>query len=505
MSAKKVDEYIETERALYSEKMNALYKDFLKDYSKISALNEKRSGKRLFLSNFAPLISAELTPVEIKQLAKDERVQSIHYSPDVELVPEGDVSVPLIKADVVRDTIGYTGSGMKIGMIESGLPNKNNSYFTSANIIYEPNLQNVSYTPHANRVAAIMVAKATTDENGVTYEGIVPDATLYATCYDGTGTDWRARVEWLLRQGVHVINMSARLTDGNDGEYGTHELWVDHIALNHSVHFVKSAGNKDKYGNMQITSPGMAYNIITVGNIDDKNTLATSDDQIASDSRYVENSELTNKPDLVAPGTNISTAVPIINEWDDDGTSFAAPHVTAVIAQLCQWHTTLRTKQDAMKAILTASINHGTLKFDFSDDEFNQYGAGVINAQEALYTINHNNYVSTSFAANTAQGTSRYYNLNVTTTGLKKRVSLTWLKYSSVSGTHETATPTTEELPNLTLRVYDPNGTLVKISGSMTNNTELIEFTPQHQGNYQIVVTTTATQRTTYYALSWYY
>ncbi len=285
------------------------------------------------------------------------------------------------------------------------------------------------------------------------------------------------------------------------GVYTQQDLWIDHIALNHSVHVVVAAGNVGDTDDENIPSPGMAYNVITVGAINDRNTLNQSDDIRDYDSCYKEEAGATNKPDLMAPGKDINSAAGV----GTSGTSIAAPHVTAVIAQLCQWHTTLRTKQDAMKAILTASINHSEHAYSFSDDEFNEFGAGVINAQEALYTINHNNYVSSSFAANTAVGTSRYYNFNITTTGAKKRVSLTWLKYNWLSGEHTDPTQTEGALPNLTLRVYNPNGILVKIAGSMTNNTEIIEFVPTLPGDYQIVVSTTATERTTYYALSWYY
>ncbi len=504
ISAEKVDEYIETERALYSEKMDKLYKDFLKDYSKVKALNETRSNKRLFFSKYAPLISAELTPAEIKQLAKDERVRYIYYSPNVELVPQSNISVPLIQADYVRDTLGYTGNGIKIGMIESGLPNKNNSYFTAANITYDPNITNPTYTPHANRVAAIMVAKSTT-VNGVTYKGIVPDATLYATSYNGHPTDWRTRVEWLLSQGVHVINMSARLLGVSDeinngvvdGEYGNQELWLDHIALNHSVHFVVVAGNNTQY----ITSPGMAYNVITVGAINDNNTANHYDDHIYSDSCYREDSGLTNKPDLMAPGENIATAA-----GSDSGTSYAAPHVTATVAQLCQRQPSLKTQQDAVKAILTASINHSTLAFTSADTlNYNKFGAGVISAQAAVASITYSRYISSSFAANTPKPTSHYYNFNVTTKGSKERVSLTWLKYSYLTGTHTNPTQYEGNLTNLNLTIYDPNGNFVVYSADTYNNTEIVEFTSNMIGTYQIVVTAASTSnRTTYYAVAWY-
>ena len=88
-----------------------------------------------------------------------------------------------------------------------------------------------------------------------------------------------------------------------------------------------SSGNS--YSNLSVQGPAFAYNAIVVGNLDDKNTVNTADDEIESGSCYEESSG-TNRPDLVAPGTDITFGV-----LSDSGTSFAAPYVTATIAQLC--------------------------------------------------------------------------------------------------------------------------------------------------------------------------
>lgn len=503
ISAEKVDAYIEIERALYSEKTNALYKDFLKDYSKVKALNETRENKRLFFSQYAPLISAELTPAEIKQLAKDERVQYVYYSPNVEAVAESNISIPLIQAAYVRNYLEFTGSGIKIGMIEAdGVPNKNNNYFTYANITYDPSITNPDYTDHANRVAAIMVAKSTTVD-GVTYEGIVPDAELYATYTKNNPNeyvDWRVRVEWLLSEGVDVINMSMCFDNVTSGAYGTYDRWLDHIVIDHSVHVVVSAGNRGE-GDAKITSPGMAYNVITVGAINDYNTTSKSDDNIANYSSYLENSNIASKPDLVAPGTDITTAA-----GTDSGTSFAAPHVAAVVAQMCQKQPSLKIQPDTVKAILTSSITHTTLTFNSLSPQYDQCGAGAINAQAAVGSINTSRYISNSFEANATQGTSHFYEINAPTTK-KRRISLSWLKYSYFTGTHTAVTPIEGTLNNLDITIYDSEGNALasSITINSTNNTKIIEFSPPEMGTYTMKVSVTgSSNKTTYYSVAWY-
>lgn len=501
VTSEEVDAYIEAERTLYAEKMNQYYDRLLKDYHDVKALCETREGKRLFFSQYAPMISAELTPDEIKLLALDSRVQSIYYSPDVKMLPESDISNPTIGADYTRDTLEYTGSGIKIGLLEAGgLPDIKKTYFNKNKIYYDPEVVQTKTSSHANQVAAVMVAKTTT-LNGVTYKGIVPDAELYATYYEnGDPIDWRERVEWLLLQNVHVINMSARI-DSDNGVYGTQEKWLDHVAVNHDVHFVKSAGNNGKY----VTSPGMAYNIITVGTIDDMNTPNLRDDKQVNTSSWDETSG-TNKPDLVAPGENIVTAA-----GTNSGTSFAAPHVTAVVAQLCQRKPELKLLQNTVKAILTASVSHSPIRYNtmngVTDNSYDKCGAGVVNAQSSCSTIINSRYASGSFAANSGNGTEVVYTFNVTSTNKRVRVSLSWLKCSvfEEGEDHTSEDLVTGSLANLDLRVCDSAGEVV-CSNNTGINTEIVEFMTRRTGTHKIYIKQTKqSNKRVYYGVAWWH
>lgn len=513
LSSEKIDEYIVTERAMYAEERNQQYASIRLEYSNVQGLQEKRQADtRLFFSQYAPMISAELTSAEIKLLAQDSRVQSISYSPNVTLKDESDISVPLIRANYTRDTLGYTGSGIKIGMIESGLPDRSKPYFTSSNIHYDSSLGTTAvYKDHANTVAAIMIGKETTID-GVTYEGIVPDAELYATCYQGGNEpDWRSRVEWLLSQGVHVINMSAYLPEASQGYYQNPERWVDHIAINHSVHFVNSSGNTG----WNVTAPGMAYNIITVGSIDDCNTQnELSDDELAEDSSYDEHPDPitgarpTNKPDLVAPGVDIYTAAYVDDEeYSNSGTSFSAPHVTGVIAQLCQRQLALRTLQAGVKAILTASVSHSVHAYTPSDEKYDQYGAGVVNARAAMETVNAYRMMVGTFPANSLANAERTYTFTASA-GQRVRVSLTWQKYAAIpSGTvHTNYDPIDYALADLDLYVFHPEEADATSSYTIYNNTEIVDFVAPTAGTYQIlVVNRLATEQVVNYGVAWWF
>lgn len=516
VSSEQINTYIATERSLYAAEKAEEYASFRIDYSDVQALQTTRkTDTRLFYSQYAPMISAELTPVEIRLIARDSRVETICYSPNVTLKDEGDISLPTIGADYTRDTLGYTGSGIKIGMIESGLPSATSRCFAPGQIHYDSNIENVTqkWTPHASKVAAIMVGKATIIR-GVTYEGIVPDAELYATCFDSDiENDWRVRVEWLLSQGVHVINMSAGLDTEWPGCYSTHDRWVDHIANDHNVHFVKSAGNAlvspdgETIANaVPVTSPGMAYNAITVGSIDDGNSTDRSDDVLANDSCYEEHyytvdGPPTNKPDLVAPGVNITTAV-----GTDSGSSFAAPHVTAVVAQLCEWLPSMAVLQPVVKAVLTASISHSEHKYTPANEEYDMFGAGVVNARAAFETINAYRMLTGYFPYDDT-ATDRVYDFTASA-NQRVRVSLTWLKYAALheSVPHTMVDPSDYELANLDLYIMGPDGSWVAYSRTDYYNTEIVDFKTTQAGTYYIdVVHRSSDEPSVTFGLAWWF
>lgn len=507
ISAEKVDEYIMTERAMYANERTEQYVAFRLDYPEIEGLNETlKSNTRLFYSRYAPVIRAELTTKEIKLLARDERVQSIYYSPDITLEPEGDISVPTINADYTRDVSDCTGSGIKIGLLEArGLPNKNKSYFVDAEIYYDPNVSE-TFDEHAEQVAAVMVAQTTTI-NGITYQGIIPEATLYATYFNGTG-DWRVRAEWLLDQGVHVINLSAGIANSNT--YGIHEKWFDHIAIDHCVHLVKSSGNS----NGKISSPGMAYNILTVGAINDMNTLDCNDDEryviqngnTVYGSSYIEDTGLTNKPDLVAPGVYINSAAYLDGStYFNHGTSLSAPHVTAVVAQLCEAQPYLSAFPERVKAILTASITHSQHTYTNSDAEYDQFGAGVIDAKAAFNTAVNGRFYNTDFRANSVANTQKSYSFTVSAP-THVRVSLSWLMESSLSGNHANAGVGTHPLADLTLYIYGPDGEQIGDWHADNQNTQIADFIASEAGTYRMVVKLNETTTTfVAAALAWYF
>jgi subtilisin family serine protease len=363
-------------------------------------------------------------------------------------------------------------------------------------------------------------------------EGIVPDAYLF--CTSSNYGDWRERAEWLLDQYVNVINISAGWPYAT-GTYTDGDKWWDHIAINHSVHVVVASGNNGGiYGERtkKISSPGMAYNVITVGSINDFNTVSVLDDVLSDFSSTEEGDDggavldrteddgiaYHNKPDLVAPGSNIDTGAcnyPGFGQYDNDGTSFAAPHATGTIAQLLQARTTLKPQQDAVKAILTASIRHSKLVYDSNNPEHDKYGAGVVDSSSANWTAMNGRYTSSYFNANSSNGAIQNFYVSTTASDTEIRVSLTWLKYNKFLTTdHDAGGLLTTDITNnllqgrladLDVEIFDPNGNLVEGSYSGYNNFEMVQFDPTITGQYRIQVKQFSnSDQKVYFGLAWW-
>ncbi len=486
---------IEQKRELYSEEYTNNNNAFLNDYN---------ITEHLFVSRFAPLIVVSVSKGKLKLLEEDNRIYSLDLFENLKAEEELILANNQSYAAKVRDYYGNKGAGVKIGQIEPGVPDLNFPGLSNASITCYSNYYGT--TTHASRVARIMVGQN---------DGIAPQADLYCTDFNNL-LSFYTGIEWLIECGVNIINMSAGFTSGNPssptavGKYNTCCKWVDHIAIQHDVHFVKSAGNRgptedNPYGDSYITCPGMAYNVITVGGLDDSNSSDVSDAVISDFSSYKEQdmSDRAEKPNLVAAATNIA-----VGNTTDSGTSFAAPQVSGVIAQLCSYESSLKTKQSIMGAILAAGStckvtgnNPGSnggkfINYAINEQISNKEGAGRLNADEARKIIKNGKYWKKTIYANSFPYTQNVYISSANNTLI--RVAIFWLKRNSLSSSDHTNTSMTEPaFSNLDLKVYAPDGSLIDTSEADWSNFEIVQFEPTQTGYYQIVISKTGTNTST--------
>ncbi|HOJ79215.1 MAG TPA: S8 family serine peptidase [Bacillota bacterium] len=110
----------------------------------------------------------------------------------------------------------------------------------------------------------------------------------------------------------------------------TTEAWKNGIVV------CCAAGNEGpKPGS--ITTPGINPHVITVGNIDDQNTISSDDDRLHWSSSKGPTLDYIVKPDLVAPGTEITSLANNKNGYRTlTGTSMATGFVSGSVALILQ-------------------------------------------------------------------------------------------------------------------------------------------------------------------------
>jgi len=300
----------------------------------------------------------------------------------------------------------YTGVGVKIGQLESSVPDTNNLLLGGAVKLTTNLFAGTSgrISSHPTEVAGTMVS------TGLTTLGAAPGASLYSVGFSSAGVPGGYASDqaflnnemnslWFLATnsltGVQIINMSfgsksvtnAGYTGGgapinvgrlfNDIGTNAEEVAIDSFVSLSRVTVVKSAGNDGDNqsagagsvgGTNTISAPAGAYNIITAGAV--SNVLAGTGGTNVTDfssGGYLVNGR--SAVDIVAPGqgmlmpTTNNPAAPVgphSATASADGTSFAAPQVAAVIARLDQYESTFLNSNAAtdprtIKAVLLNS------------------------------------------------------------------------------------------------------------------------------------------------------
>ncbi|MBQ8627795.1 MAG: S8 family serine peptidase [Agathobacter sp.] len=477
-----VQTYIEAEREAAAELYSANNSSFVAENFMA------RDMSVTYVSKYSPCVFADLSVTKIAELIGNDEVMHIGVC-DTANASDGTVgydsliasqvaeNAEVIRADEAMDVYNVTGDGIKIGQIESYMPDTN---AVTKNYVD----QSVGYdgSAHADNVHLIMST-------------IAPDATYYATSIVMSAGYFYEQVEWLLSQGVNIINMSYGWSgESVVNQYTDRARWVDHIAYNHDIHFVMASGNDMNSADEKqwgVRSPGMAYNIITVGN-----AHRTGQYLINKFSSYNHDgaSTTTFKPDIVAPGTYYNA------DGTEDiylsGTSYSAPLVTGTIALMCEYKPALKTQQHIVKAILAATTSKSIYRYVTTDSNFEVYGAGMLDARSALYAIYAGDYINYTGELTTI-GSSRSYTMNVTASDTRMRVALAYankIEFDSDNGIHSEEDTPYGNIGDLNLSVYDPDGNLIAyvFSGALERqaNLKILEFdTNGVSGNYTIKVT----------------
>lgn len=371
------------------------------------------------------------------------------------MVPNNDVASKAAKArpsEVYSSTaheLGYTGSGVIIAVLDTGVDNEHRSLNDFDDVNDAPDSDPTSYSDH-KWIAGYDATSQNPDTSGDTdpddgnghgthvagsalgtgdasrvHMGTAPGAGLIdiKVLTDGGGTNSQyslAGLQWMINNadtnwgvnssynGIQIASMSygslggGPLFPGDQGDNGTSaEANLVNQATDAGIVCVVAIGND---GSNRVPSPGSADGAVTIGSVNDKNTITRDDDEMSDFSNYGprqsdnDDDELDEqKPDVTAYGSNIvsatyaaslpipgSDAVLADDGYDSkSGTSMATPIASGVIALMLEADPSL-TPEEVKEALQSSSEQRG-VPADEGLSRWNEtYGHGIIDASCAI-------------------------------------------------------------------------------------------------------------------------
>ena len=243
-------------------------------------LAQKIDGKNYkdrYVSTYLPVIEYSYTVEEFNK-NKNAILSSLTKSSDIKTVDvvgsdkkEDQLAYSLAKSNadcLFTTTNPYTGSGINIGVLESGIADASHEALAGVNLTVRDEWYFIeTKTVHATQMVSILANQE---------KGIVPDAHIFSVEASGSLT---SELDWLIDNDVDIINISMGFK--NYGEYNDRSAECDYVVKQYGVMIVAAAGNKDNENiDNKVSNPGLGYNVLTVGN-------QNLDDTIISSSCYV--------------------------------------------------------------------------------------------------------------------------------------------------------------------------------------------------------------------------
>ncbi len=334
-------------------------------------------------------ISATINEEALDILIKSDTVAGVFEDKEYSIFPteettlQTSISVPAIGALNAHTTYNLSGRNIVVAVLDTGIDYQHPALGACPAINATCRVRggydfvNSDNDPlddngHGTHVAGIIGA------NSSTLTGVAPQVQFLA--YKVCNSFGSCPISAILAGVDAAIENNAQIISISLGgeEQPNNGQSILSLALNQAVAqgitVVVAAGNSGPSTGC-VASPGDAQDVITVGNSNDKGTIDTSDDTISSSSCSGPSAFGRLDPDLVAPGTSITSSYLNNASASLSGTSMATPHVSGAAALLLEYNSTLTPAQIRSKLMQTAT--------DIREHTFNQ-GAGLINVTRAI-------------------------------------------------------------------------------------------------------------------------
>lgn len=367
---------------------------------------------------------------------------------------------------LVPNNVGYDGTGVEVSITEGERASFANPFLTLSACY-------ACGQPYASHPTAVGGMVRSTD---ATQHGLADEVDLHSA--NGSYSDFgvmSAAMEWG-SSNARVLNNSWYWDSANNPNFWSVDRQMDYFVRSHFDTVVVAAGN---FGNgcggnfsTYVTSPAKGHNILAVGNYDDLDSLTWTGDVMSNCSSFgnPNNSAGTGtqeKPEIAGVGSSI-TSTTTSSPWIGpvgSGTSYSAPMVTALAADVMEVDPAIENDPEAVKALLMATAIHnveGATRLSDKD------GAGGIVGAAAAASAERGNWAVQSIGSTTT------FPINYSQyayAGERVRFAIAW-------STNPNAAYTTDPLPaDIDLCAYRAdNTTVITCSSSVRNAYEIIDF-----------------------------
>ncbi len=361
-------------------------------------------------SRWLNAISARLTTEQINQVEKLSFVSQIkpvsqrkkdfpqQHSGDFLAKPQlykFDYGSSLDQNEIMRvpqvHDLGLDGSGVIVGMLDTGFDYKLHEAFAQLDVIAEYDFINNDSTTQNEPDDNDASSQHNHGTNTLSVLGGFEEGRIIGPAFGAsfllaktedvrseTAIEedyWVAGIEWLESMGADVVNSSLGYYnwysyEDMDGKIALTTIAADK-AVEKGVVIVNSMGNEGNDLWLHMIAPADGFNVISVGAVNNTGELAGFSSRGPTYDGRV-------KPDVVAMGSNVYSAQPLTANgyrWVN-GTSFSSPLTAGVAALVLQAHPYLTPFQVREALRETA---------DRAQNPDNDYGWGLVNAYEAIF------------------------------------------------------------------------------------------------------------------------
>jgi hypothetical protein len=431
--------------------------------------------------------ASEVAPTAVINGVTREQVAALAFLPEIDAiyaVPQ--YAGPLLAnarptQNMVRvNDVGYNGTGVNVAVTEGERAFFANPYLSLVSA-YDGNQP---YAAHPTAVSGIIKSTAPG------FAGLANGVDLYSA--NGSYSSWvtmTAAMDWGVTNAT-VLNNSWYWDNSNSAVFWEADRRQDYY-MRYNYDFVAvAAGN---FGNgcgsnfsSYVVSPAKGFNVMSVGNYEDDNTLGWTGDNMDTCSSFGnpggDTAGLTHdKPEVSAVGASISSTListsALITEsigGVGSGTSYASPMVAALAADLIEAQPGYGDEPERIKAIIMASALHNIEGHQRLSDVD---GVGAIDGAAALTIAERNESSDEGIDSSTI---FPIYKSQFAYKGERVRFVIVWLSDPN-------AAYTTDPLPaDLDLTAFRADGTTVLgTSSSSYNGFEIVDFIAPASETYQ--------------------